>query len=496
MPASPTHAALYTAAQVRALDRCAIDVHGIPGYDLMQRAAWAAWNSLRRRWPDARRVLVLCGPGNNGGDGFLLARLARMDGFDARVLALPGVPAGDAARARAAAAEAGVPIDVAVDGALPEADVYVDALYGTGLTRAIDGVAADLIRALAPQRERVLALDVPSGLSADTGNPLGPAVVAAATISFVAWKRGLYTAAAVDQCGALELATLDLPEAVYAELPPDAELLRWPQVLAALPPRQRNVNKGNYGHVLAIGGDAGMAGAIRLAGEAALRSGAGLVSIATRAEHVAALNATRPELMARGVDGPQDSKPMLARASVVAVGPGLGLRAWGHAHWRNALGFVGPRVIDADGLNLLAREPCTFGGTAVLTPHPGEAARLLGSDVARVQADRFATVRELAARYAAVVVLKGAGTLIGAPDGRVALCPWGNPHMASGGMGDVLTGVVAGLLAQHLSPWDAACLGVAVHARAGDLAAADGAGVLASDLYAPLRQLLGAGGRT
>ena len=233
-----------------------------------------------------------------------------------------------------------------------------------------------------------------------------------------------------------------------------------------------------------------MAGAARLAGESALRGGAGLVSVATRAEHVLALNATRPELMVRGVDGPQTLAPMLERASVLALGPGLGQAAWGHALWLTALDANKPLVLDADGLNLLAREPRRFSAPTILTPHPGEAARLLGVSAAEVEQDRFAAVRELSHRYGAVAVLKGSGSLIADPDGRLDVCPWGNSGMASGGMGDLLTGVVAALLAQGCSAWQAACLGVGLHARAGDRAAQQGErGMLASDLLVPLRAL-------
>jgi len=232
--------------------------------------------------------------------------------------------------------------------------------------------------------------------------------------------------------------------------------------------------------------------AIRLCGEAALRAGAGLVSVATREANLIALNSARPELMAHGVDGPQALQPLLQRADVLALGPGLGQGAWGHALWLTALDMGMPMVLDADGLNLLAREPRTFEATTVITPHPGEAARLLERSIADIEADRYAAVRALARKYNAVAVLKGAGSLIADPHGRVAVCPWGNPGMATGGMGDLLTGIVAALLAQGCEGWAAACLGVGLHARAGDAAAADGGerGLLATDLLAPLRWLL------
>lgn len=482
---------LYTAAQVRSIDRHAIDVLGIPGFELMQRAAAAAFASLRRHWPHARRLLLLAGSGNNGGDAFLLGALALREGFAIEAIAAAPASGGDAERARAAFVAAGGRVIAAdIDAPLPDADVCVDGLFGTGLSRPVEGISAALIRRLADAARPVLALDIPSGLDANTGTWLGVAVRADVTISFVAWKRGLFTADAADLCGALELATLDLPDAAYAQTEADAELLDG-SIDALLAPRRHNVNKGSFGHVLVVGGDHGMGGAVRLSGEAALRCGAGLVSIATRAEHVTALNAARPELMAHSVAGADALAAPLSRATVVAIGPGLGQAAWGGALFDAAVAAGRALVVDADALNRLAKIPCTLPAGSVLTPHPGEAARLLGCTVAEIQSDRFAAARELAKRHAAVVVLKGAGSLIADARGRVSVCRWGNPGMASAGLGDVLTGVVAALLAQGLDAWSAARLGVALHARAGDLAAAEGQrGLIASDLFAPLRRLV------
>lgn len=485
MPNPDPQTALYTTAQVRALDAAAM-ASGIAGIELMERAARAALTVLRRRWPQAHRVCVLCGPGNNGGDGFLLAALARASGLQAQVMALTDRSGGDAALARARYIEAGgtlVPATVP----LPDADVWVDALFGSGLNRAPSGAAAQLIAALNAQSRPVLALDVPSGLDGDSGIAFDPCVRASACVCFVAWKRGLFTAHGADQCGARELATLDIPAAVFDREAPDATLLS-PR---SLPPRARDSHKGRYGHVLAIGGDLGAGGAVRMCAEAAARVGAGLVSVATREANVGAILSARPELMPHGVHVPRNLDPLLARASVLAVGPGLGQDEWGRGLWQAALDADKPTVLDADGLNLLAAQPRTLPAVCVLTPHPGEAARLLGGSIDQVQADRFAAARALARRCNAVVVLKGAGSLIAQPDGRVAVCPWGNPGMASGGMGDVLTGTVAGLLAQGLPAWDAACLAAGLHARAGDLAARAGErGLLATDLFAYLRALV------
>ena len=489
MTPSPHRHELYSVDQVRALDRRAIDALGIPGIELMRRAAAAAFASLQRHWPRARRIAVYCGPGNNGGDGFLLRALALQAGYQVMLFALSGESRGDAATARGRFEEAGGQVQPwsAVTG-LPVADVHVDALYGTGLARAPEPAVADLLWRLNAGGEPILALDVPSGLNADTGQCPGEAISADVTVSFIAHKRGLHTGQAADHVGVLELDTLALPDELREGIAPDAEVLQ----PATLPPRPRHAHKGSNGHVLAIGGDLGTAGAIRLCGEAALRAGAGLVSVATREANLIALNSARPELMAHGVDGPQALQPLLQRADVLALGPGLGQGAWGHALWLTALDMGMPMVLDADGLNLLAREPRTFEATTVITPHPGEAARLLERSIADIEADRYAAVRALARKYNAVAVLKGAGSLIADPHGRVAVCPWGNPGMATGGMGDLLTGIVAALLAQGCEGWAAACLGVGLHARAGDAAAADGGerGLLATDLLAPLRWLL------
>jgi NAD(P)H-hydrate epimerase len=487
MSAHPYSRDLHTVEQLRAMETAAFAALGISGYELMRRAANAALNSARRHWPQLRQICIHCGPGNNGGDGFLLGVLAREAGLQVELVTLSAMAHGDAALARAAWESGGGKVQLwDADGVLPAAELHVDALYGIGLNRAPEPTVARLIEQINRSGRPVLALDLPSGLNADSGDCPGVAIRADVTVTFIAGKRGLHTGRAADQVGTLELATLGVPDNVYADTSPDARLL----VAEALPPRARYANKGDNGHVLVIGGEHGMAGAARLAGESALRAGAGLVSVATRAEHMFALNAARPELMVHGVDGPQTLAPLLERASVLALGPGLGQAAWGHALWLTALDANKPLVLDADGLNLLTREPRQFRAPTVLTPHPGEAARLLGVSTAEIERDRFAAVRELARRYAAVVVLKGAGSLIADPDGRLDVCPWGNPGMASGGMGDLLTGIVAALLAQGCSAWSAACLGVGLHARAGDHAAQQGErGLLASDLLAPLRAL-------
>jgi NAD(P)H-hydrate epimerase len=484
---------LYTAAQVRELDRIAIEEHGIPGGTLMERAGRAAFAALCRRWPRARSVGVLCGVGNNGGDGFVVARLAHEAGMAVSVYQVGDETRvrGDALRVREQMVAAGLMYQK-FSGAL-DGDVLVDGLLGTGLDGAVTGEwaqAIDAINAAHDSGRGVLALDIPSGLHADTGRVLGAAVRADACATFIGLKQGLFTCKGRDYCGALLFDDLGVPAEIFQRVTPSATRLDWTSMNDVLAPRAPSAHKGDFGHVLVVGGERGMSGAARLAGEAALRAGAGLVSVATRAEHAAAMTAVRPELMCHGVETPGDLLPLLRRATVVAIGPGLGQGEWGRQMFGALLDVRVPRVLDADALNGLASEPLRRDDW-ILTPHPGEAARLLGCSTVDVENDRIACAQSLQQRYGGVAVLKGAGTVV-ASDSRVAICSEGNPGMASGGMGDVLTGVIAGLLAQGLTSAQAAQTGVSLHAHAADLAAQDGQrGLLASDLFPHIRRLLG-----
>jgi len=460
----------------------------------MRRAGAAAYRLLRRRWPAATRVAIVCGPGNNGGDGWVVAELAQRDGLRPSVLA-HGDPQGlgpDAAAARAAALAAGVP--VVGSGTLPEhAEVIVDALFGIGLTREVSGefrVAIDAINAAAARGRPVLALDIPSGLHADTGVALGAAVRADATITFIGVKRGLVTGAAAAHVGRLAFDALGTPASIFDAVPACARRVRYPALRRKLPVRARTAHKGDHGHVLIVGGAPGYAGAARLAAEAALRVGAGLVSAAVHPDCAALLNAGRPEIMVHAVADAAALAPLLRRASVVAIGPGLAQLAWSAELFSVVRDAPLPLVLDADALNLLARDPQRRDDWC-LTPHPGEAARLLGSGTPDIAADRYAAAAALNARYGGVVVLKGAGSLVSSAGGGVDVIADGNPGMASGGMGDVLTGVIAALQAQGLGLHDAAVFGAALHAAAADAAAVDGErGLLASDLFGPLRRLV------
>jgi NAD(P)H-hydrate epimerase len=487
----PTPLPLYRPAQVRAMDAQACAVLEVDAYALMLRAGAAAWSLLRGRWPQARRIGIACGPGNNGGDGYVVARLALEAGCHVEAVIPPDGQARSEAAVRAAEAwRLAKGRTTYFDGHLPAMDVWVDALFGTGLARAPEGEARAMIERINGSRLPVLALDAPSGLDADRGSAAGIAMRARLTLSFVAAKRGLYTGQARDFDGEVRLDTLGLPADAFAGFAPAAFLYRPAQLANGLAPRHANAHKGEHGHVLCVGGEVGMGGAVRLCAEAALRTGVGLASVATRGAGVAALLAVRPEAMTHAVEDGAALLPLAERADILAVGPGLGQGAWGRGLFEAAIASGKPLILDADALNLLAADPRPLPG-AILTPHPGEAARLLGIDSARVQADRYTAVESLAAKFACVVVLKGAGTLVAAPGHATAVIGAGNPGMATGGMGDVLTGVIAALYAQRLAPFDAAVHGALLHGAAGDAAARiDGErGLLPSDLFRHLRRL-------
>ncbi|MBP6735766.1 MAG: NAD(P)H-hydrate dehydratase, partial [Chromatiaceae bacterium] len=461
---------------------------------LMARAGEAAYQLLRARWPEARRITLLCGAGNNGGDGYVLARLARVAGLDVTLCQLGDVSwlGTDAKGMLEAWLGMGGKLEAFQE--LPRrSDVIVDALLGIGLERPVEDEWARAVQAVNAQRAPVLAIDIPTGLHADTGRVLGTAIRAAATLSFIGLKQGLFTGAGPACCGDIYFDGLAVPAVIYAREILSARRLDWAKVSDRVEPRRRDAHKGDFGHVLVVGGAPGFSGAARLAGEGALRAGAGLVSVATHPAHAAHLNIGRPELMVRGMVDPREMSPLLERASAVAIGPGLGREPWGIGLIERVLAAGKPLVMDADALNWLA-EARVRRDDWVLTPHPGEAARLLGCSPAEVQADRFSALRHLQDLYGGTIVLKGAGTLVLGPSRRLpGVCSQGNPGMASGGSGDVLTGMLAALLGRGLDPEDAAAAAVCLHAAAGDRAAAEGEqGLLATDLIAAIRPTLNA----
>ncbi len=488
---------LYTAAQVYQLDAAAIGT-GIPGIQLMKRAGSAAYELLIQRFPAPALITVYCGGGKNGGDGYVLAALAAQRLVPVHViqLAAPDTLIGEARLAYEFALQEGVKIIPLADAIPPTSGVLVDALLGIGLQGELRPHFITAIEQINQSGLPVLAIDIPSGLNADTGAVLTGVVIASLTLTFIGIKRGLLTGRGLAVCGEVVLAELDIPSSVFARTPAMSECLQLSGLMSLLAPRAADAHKGDFGHVMIIGGDTGYGGAALMAAEAAARSGAGLVSLATRPAHISAILARCPEIMANGVISGQELEPLLTRPSVLVVGPGLGRSPWSEQLLQQAVNSGLPMVIDADALNILAagRVVPAFAPRAncLLTPHPGEAARLLGLSTADIEADRFASVTRLQQKFGGAVILKGAGSLILGGSGITGIVAQGNPGMASGGMGDVLSGILGGLMAQGLAVENAARLGAVLHANAADLAA-DETGkrsLLATDLIPYLCQLL------
>ncbi|HUK65640.1 MAG TPA: NAD(P)H-hydrate dehydratase [Anaeromyxobacteraceae bacterium] len=495
---------LVTAAEMRAIDRAAIEECGVAGGELMERAGAAVARAAHAYLGPKGRVLVLCGAGNNGGDGYVAARHLRAEGVDVRVAAVAPSASlrGDALSAREAAVREGVPI---LEEPAPETleaglgDVLLDALFGTGLSRAPEGAPAEAIARIGALRQRgakVVAVDVPSGLSADTGRPLGRCVHADATVTFGFHKRGLVLHPGPAYAGEVVLADIGIPARAATAVPVGCELLTEDLVRALVPPRPPEAHKGDAGRVLVLAGSPGHTGAAQLALLGALRGGAGLVTLAARAEVVPLALAHRPEAMSavlpgQGALGLGDLEALLALVKgmdALVIGPGIPRGPATGALLRALLERARvPAAIDADALNALAETPGgprDLGAPAVLTPHPGEMARLTGRTIAMVQADRIGLALESARAWGSVVVLKGARTVVAAPSEPPAVVPTGNPGMATGGTGDVLAGLTGALLASGLAPFAAARVAAFAHGAAGDLAAERWGerGLLASDL--------------
>lgn len=522
--------ALYTSEQVRRIDQQAVGC-GISAYALMQRAAAAVLRAIGQRWPQAKQLLIICGAGNNAGDGYELARQALSAGWQVQVFYLkaPDELHADALTAANAALSAGVSYEAFSADAMShflqsvrsEQSVMVDALLGIGFTGELRPAYIDAINWINCSGLPVIAIDVPSGINANTGCAGTVSVKADATICVVARKQGLYTGDAPGLSGEILFDDLGIPASVFCKEPAispsargiDASLLQDPKLA-----RSRTAHKGDSGHVLVIGGDLGFGGAAMMAAEAAARSGAGTVSLITRSAHLSAMLARRPEIMVHGVEqwrgeAAKRAQALMTRASAMVVGPGLGQSDWSANLLENALSRALrsdiPLVLDADALNMLAAQNTlwqdlgseSMRGQWIITPHPGEAARVLGCSVHQVSADRFAAATALQHKTGAVCILKGAGSVLAFPqrDAPLDVCLEGNPGMASGGMGDVLAGICGAMLAlgrstkhHRFDASAAARLAVCAHGEAADQAAAGFGerGLLATDLFSKLPALL------
>ncbi len=501
---------VFTAAEMRALDARAIETLGIPGPRLMENAGRGAALLIAREWTPIRgkRILVLCGKGNNGGDGFVVARHLKAKGARPRVLlaGLRGEVKGDAAQAlgrwRGKVEEIRDDGDMAmVAQALGEADIVVDALLGTGLTGPVRGVMAQVIERLNNSVGRahlpVVSLDLPSGLGSDGGAVLGPTVHATVTATFAGLKRSLLVYPAAELAGRVTVVSIGVPPAEVGR-GINTFLLEETDIRPLFPPRPAEAHKGSYGHLLVIAGSVGKTGAAALAGRSALRSGVGLCTVATPASQQPIVAGFSMETMTEPIaETASQSLAVKAREHLldlamqrdaVALGPGISLDPETQALARALVGGVPrPMIVDADALSALAGHLDLLEeapAPRVLTPHPGEMARMLGVSVAQVQADRIETVRRFCVRYRVHLDLKGARSVLGSPDGRVFINPTGNPGMATGGSGDVLTGMIGAFLARGLDPLAALQAGCFLHGLAGDIASADRGeeGLVAGDI--------------
>jgi len=483
---------IYLTQQIRDIERLAAERFDILPAVLMQRAGQAAFEYLQHRWPTAKKIAVICGAGNNGGDGYVLAKFAHESGLAVTIWQIGnhGKKSAEANNAYQFCLKAAVPIfPFTAQANLQHPDVIVDAMCGIGVQSVLREEVLLAIEKISQTNAAILSIDIPSGIHADTGQILGSAISAAATVTFIGLKLGLFTGSGITYSGEVICYDLDLPSELFSYVEPIAEKIHLNCYTSYLHPRARNWHKGLSGHVLMIGGALGFAGAICMAAAAALRVGAGLVSVATHPEHAALISMTCPEIMSHGVKNEDDLLPLFAKATVIVVGPGLQSSCWAKNLWLAACQQSLPILLDADGLNLLSATSMR-NDHWVLTPHPGEAARLLQTTSEHIQRDRLHAVQSIQQRYGGVCVLKGAGSLIMAEHDLPALCDQGNPGMSTAGMGDILSGVIAGFIAQNIPLHVAAKLGVCLHAIAGDLAAKEGErGMIATDLLPYLRRM-------
>ncbi len=505
---------LYTGQQSRDIDALAINSLEIPGIQLMKNAGRAAFALLRHHYSEAREIGIVCGNGNNAGDGYIVAGLALQQGFKVYLLQVGDAQAlkGDAALARDWALVAGLDIHTFGDGdndcltAMQGCDVLVDALLGTGIRGQVRPEFQSCIDVANAMHVPVISIDLPSGLDPDTGTTRGSVIRANHSISFIVRKRGLYTAEGPSCAGEVHFDALNVPSEALANqsVLTGVAALCWENLADDVPKRaaRANTSKNAYGHVLVVGGDEGMGGAVCLAGQAALRCGAGLVSVVTRANHVGGILARQPELMVLGVEQVEHGDKLSAlieRASAIVIGPGLGTGTWGQALLESVLDHNKPMVLDADALNILAMNPVLAEkfrsvSTRLITPHPGEAARLLSSAPSDIQQDRFAAIVTLSSLYACDVILKGAGSLVCTSGLDTGLCMHGNAGMATAGMGDILSGVAGAFLGMGMPVSGAARAAMCGHSAAADLAVTRGgiSGLVASDVLPCLRELVNA----
>ena len=485
--------ALYTVEQVKAMEKLAIKKYNLSESELIERAGFVAFHFSLEYWRNSRRVVVFCGSGKNAGDGLVLARLFKSHNIEVSLVLMEEITKAHKAVYDffKACCIQHIPIHLSIGEQLSKKpiDLIVDALLGTGLSRPIEGRYAKAIEYINQHDAPVLSIDVPSGLDANKGVPLGLAVKADVTMTYTGLKRGLFTADGTEYAGEVRYHALELPARVFASQIHVAKRMDWQRVAGLLPQRHRNSHKGCFGHLLIIGGAKGMLGAALLAAKAAFRCGAGKITLASSPVHASHLALSLPEAITFGVNKPESLRPLLDTVNAVVIGPGLGTDVWAQGLLEQVILSDKPTIIDADALRLLPKSEKS-PTQAILTPHPGEAAFLLATTSSKIQSNRFLALEQLQYKYGNTVILKGAGTLIATQDNQPpAICTGGNPGMAVAGMGDVLAGTLGGLLAQGMALDKVAIFGTCLHSEAGDRASKENGerGMIASDLMPWLR---------
>jgi len=497
---------LYTSQQVKKLDALAIRKQKVPAFTLMQRASDFSFNVLLNNWPNTKKIFVFCGKGNNAGDGYLIAHLAKEIGLESFIIqsSPSSKPTGAARKAFKLASDAKVnkiSFSVFKKKSLKDS-VIVDALLGTGIKGTVRSGLSKFILEINKKSKNtpVLSVDIPSGICSNTGTSLGAHIQADITATFVGRKRGCFTSIGRTASGNVVIDHLGISSSIKNKIKTNCHLIDMEKSLPKLKNRKGDAHKGNFGHVLVIGGDKGFGGAAILASKAAVLSGSGLVSLATRGIHVEAALSSCPELMVSGIESGQDVEDLLKKSTVVVIGPGLGQSAWSEqmlqrtfleAKSRNL-----PVVLDADGLNLLSKLKLRSGTPrrTVFTPHPGEAARLLNKEINEIQEDRFKSVMRLEKKLGSICVLKGSGSLIcykKSGKQEIGICDAGNPGMAKGGMGDVLAGLIGSFISQGLNLVEATESAVDLHSKAADIASLElGMTITPTDVIRNIRYFL------
>ena len=485
---------IFSTQKISLIERSAILEKKGNDLSLMKKAARFSWNEIRKKYPNTKKWLILCGIGNNAGDGMALASIALKSNFDVKIYYFfPDKTFTGCAAEIHTELESSAPrntlkiIDHLNESILNDSDLIIDAIFGIGINRPIENSKIAKINLINNQDAAIVSLDIPSGVHPNSGQIMGAAIKASMTITFISHKLCFYIGEGKDLSGDIKCSHLDISQRHFSRLTEDMRIINKSYTQKKLLRRKSDAHKGDYGHVLIVGGGPGMHGAALLSGESSLRGGAGKVTIFMHESHRSLINKARPELMFIFSNEEINIQSILSKVDVVAIGPGLGLDDWARSVFKHVNKSNKPLVVDADALNILSEKNLKRDDW-VLTPHPGEAATLMGKSSLEIQENRLLYLKKLKDSYGGTIVLKGNNTLIGSKDMVTNICTQGNPGMASAGMGDVLTGLIAAMISQGMDHFEAASVGVEVHARAGDLAARGGErGLIAGDVINEIR---------